>query len=819
VARHLAGRSSHNENRYVTEPTPRHRIFFAELKRRGIFKMAAVYGAVAFAVLQGADIILPSLGLPERTLTVVVVIALLGFPVAIAFAWAYELTGRGVKPEVPLSTDQLEEIAAQPRTTRWVAGVVALAFVVLMVGSGWLILARGPGDAPGADAAATSSAARIIVLPFTVRGSGEHDYLGEGMVDVLSRKLDVAGELRGVDPRAVLALVGREGGDEPGPERGRAIARRLEADYFVLGSVVEVGGQLQLDASLYDTEGGVEVIEATAVGGAEDVFGLVDEVASQLLLRAGAGSGSPVARIAAVTTDSLSALKDYLQGERALRGGQYLEAAEAFQRAVAVDSSFALAWYRLSVAYEWLTRDNLVAQSAEQAFAHSARLAERDRRLFEATVSARVGDHVQAAQQYRAIVGSYPDDVEAWFQLGEVLFHYGPTEGRSIAQSREAFERVLSYEPGHVNSIIHLGRVAAVEGDFQELDSLVDRFLAVSPDADRAVELRALRAIVTGDSIEWERTVPDLERVSDPVLLVTVAYVPVIALDLEAGRTLTGFLMTENRAPGMRALGHTYRGYLYAAQGRLTDAAAQVEAAAQFDTYRAAEFGAFFSLLPFVPATEDELLSMRVRIEALDPYAAPLTTHPSGYIRAHDDVHPQVRAALLGLLSARLGDETTAERYADELQGMESPERSPSFAEDLAAGVRAYVAWSRGESAAGLALLEQAPVQSFYQNGFRSPLYSGSLQRFQRAAFLEQVGRLEEALRWYGSFEQISMYDFVFLAPSHLRRAEIYERLGDLDQARLHYARFIELWSDPDPELRPSVDRAQERLAVLSSDR
>ncbi len=803
----------------MTEPTPRHRIFFAELKRRGILKMAALYGAVAFGVLQGADIILPSLGLPERALTFVVVIALLGFPVAIALAWTYELTGRGVKPEEPVSTDELEEIAAEPRRTRWLAGAVALAFVVLMVGSGWLILARGPGDAPRAGAAAASSAARVVVLPFTVRGSGEHEYLGEGMVDVLSRKLDVAGELRSVDPRAVLALVSREGGDVPGPEQGRAIARRLDADYFVLGSVLEVGGQLQLDASLYDTEGGVEVIEATAAGGAEDVFGLVDDVATQLLLRAGAGHGGPVARIAAVTTDSLSALKDYLQGERALRGGRYLEAADAFQRAVAVDSSFALAWYRLSVAYEWLTRDNLVAQSAEQAFRHSARLAERDRRLFEATVSARVGDPVQAAQQYRAIVGSYPDDVEAWFQLGEVLFHYGPTEGRSIAQSREAFERVLSYEPGHVNSIIHLARIAAVEGDMQELDSLVDRFLAVSPDADRAVELRVLRAIVTGDSIEWGRTAPDLERVSDPVLLVTAAYVPVIALDLEAGHTLTGFLMTENRAPGMRALGHLFRGYLNATQGRLSDAAAEVEAAARFDAYRAAEFGAFFSLLPFVPATEDELLSMRRRIEALDPSAAPPTTHPSGYIRAHDDVHPQVRAFLLGLLSARLGDEVTAERYADELQGMESPERSPSFAEDLALGVRAYVAWSQGAPAAGLALLERARLQSFYQNGFRSPLFSGSLQRYLRAMFLEGEGRLDDALRWYGSFEQISMYDFVFLAHSHLRRAEIYERLGDLDGARRHYARFVELWADPDPELRSSVERAQERLASLSPDR
>lgn len=80
---------------------------------------------------------------------------------------------------------------------------------------------------------------------------------------------------------------------------------------------------------------------------------------------------------------------------------------------------------------------------------------------------------------------------------------------------------------------------------------------------------------------------------------------------------------------------------------------------------------------------------MRRRIEALDPDAAPLTTHPSAYVRAHDDLHPHVRGFLLGLLSARLGDEAAARSYADQLQDMENPERSPSLAEHMELGIRA----------------------------------------------------------------------------------------------------------------------------------
>ncbi|UCF21001.1 MAG: tetratricopeptide repeat protein [Gemmatimonadota bacterium] len=596
----------------MTGPTPRHRTFFAELKRRGVFKVAAIYGAVAFAVLQGADIILPSLGLPEGALTLLVVIALLGFPIAVALAWAYELTGHGLKREEPAAEAELEKIAAQPRDRRWLAGVVALVFVVLMAGSGWWILTRDAGGYSPVDASDPSSAARVVVLPFTVRGSGQHDYLGEGMVDVLSKKLDVAGELRSVDPRAVLALVSREGEGPPGPQRGRAIARSLQAQYFVLGSVVEVGGRLQLDVSLYDTEGDAEAIAvATDEGSADEVFEIVDRLAAQLLLKTGGGRGSPVARIAAVTTDSLAALKDYLHGERALRAGQYLQAADAFERAVAVDSSFALAWYRLSVAYEWLTRENMMVQAAEQAFRHSARLSERDRRLLEGSVAARLGDHARAEQDYRAIVAIYPDDVEAWFQLGEVLFHYSPPEGRSIARSREAFERVLHYEPDHVSSIVHLARIAVVEGDMQKLDSLVDRFLAVNPDADRAVEMRTLRAFVIGDSIGQVRALAELRQVSDPALLVTVAYVPVMTLDIQVGVALTDLLIDAGRAPAMRSLGHVYRGYLAAAHGRFEDASAELTAAERFNAYGAIEFGAFFSTLPFFPASSEELRTIR----------------------------------------------------------------------------------------------------------------------------------------------------------------------------------------------------------------
>jgi tetratricopeptide (TPR) repeat protein len=88
-----------------------------------------------------------------------------------------------------------------------------------------------------------------------------------------------------------------------------------------------------------------------------------------------------------------------------------------------------------------------------------------------------------------------------------------------------------------------------------------------------------------------------------------------------------------------------------------------------------------------------------------------------------------------------------------------------------------------------------------------------------QAELLEQFGRAEEALQWYESIAQLNVTDLIYRAPSHLRQAEIYERLGERNEAVHHYSRFIELWKDADPELQPRVEAARRAMEALSPDR
>ena len=330
--------------------------------------------------------------------------------------------------------------ARRRASPKMLAGAAAL---VLALGLVWAVARRSATAVPTAQT-------QLAVLPFSVPSAGTFAYLAEGMVDLLSRNLSAGEALVTVDPARVMSAVRRgepRGIQDPG--RGHDIARRLGAGQYVLGSVHAVGGHLRIQAQLYrsDSAGSRTIAQAAVEGDSTSLFELVDELSAQLLVHRSGGQGARLAQTAALTTNSLTALKAYLDAERNLRSARFDSAVAGFQRAVVLDSGFALAYYRLAAAAMWTGRMGLLAPATTRALALGERLSDRDRRLLSAFAALVQGEPDVAERGYREILEAYPDDLEARFQLANLLYTYNAPRGRPPAEAVEQYGDVLSMDP------------------------------------------------------------------------------------------------------------------------------------------------------------------------------------------------------------------------------------------------------------------------------------------------------------------------------------------------------------------------------------
>ncbi|HET9455079.1 MAG TPA: serine/threonine-protein kinase [Gemmatimonadaceae bacterium] len=329
-----------------------------------------------------------------------------------------------------------------PRLRRSVVGTIAAVAVLAAGAVVWSAVHR-----PASDPHARADN-RIAVLPFAVHGT-QLQYLGHGIVDLLSRNLEGVDGLSAIDPGTVISSL-QSGATTRviDADAGEALGERFGAGWFVLGSVNPVGSRVRIQAALHRAGTREAVATAIAEGDSTELFALVDRLAGQLLVNRDPGAAQRLSRTAAITTHSLPALKAFLNAEQKLRGRAMDSAIAGYQRAIAEDSTFALAHYRLAVAAGWAERHAMSNQAVERGVLLANRLNERDRRLITAYAAYRRGAADDAERQYRAVLESYPDDLEAEFQLGDLLFQYNPLRGRPRLEARPLLDKVLALDPG-----------------------------------------------------------------------------------------------------------------------------------------------------------------------------------------------------------------------------------------------------------------------------------------------------------------------------------------------------------------------------------
>lgn len=686
-----------------------------------------------------------------------------------------------------------------PRPVR-LRSAVLLTIALLVAGAGTIVVWRTRPAAAVADPVAD----RLAVLPFEVRGSARMDYLGEGMALLLSAKLDGAGPLRSVDPEAVLNYVdGRHG--EDGAGLGRAVARRFGAAQYALGSVVEAGGRISLQVGLYDADGTLRV-QATADAADESgIFAIVDDVARTLIASRYGDVADRLSQLAARTTLSLPALKAYLAGERAFRRGRFSEAASAFERAAVADSTFALAHYRLSLASLWAdVPDTLPFDADARALRHAARLSEHDHQLLVAYDAWRRGDATEAERIYRNVLALYPDDAEAAHQLGETLFHYNPLRGRAISEAREPFERVLRVDPTNWGALWHLMLLAGSDRRAADFDALGERLHGLDAEPAKALELRVLEAFAAHDEAAIATVEAEL-RAAHPLQVHDIAWRIAVHLHQPAdARRVARLAVTPDRHPFSRQMAHVQLAYLELALGRDRAATHEIREGGRVRSTEPTDaLLAYRAVLPFRERPRAELEELRADL------AAPVWPDATMEYRI-------IHAYMLGTIDVALGDTAAALEKAALMELRAADLGVTDGYRPLAEALRAEVAYRGGRRMEALQRLEQAPLERWFGWATSTPILSNTQTRWLRAEVLREMGRLEEALGWYASFGEHAVHDLVFLAPSHQRRAEIHELLGQRAAAARHYAAVIDLWRHADPEFQPVVEEARRRLAAIA---
>ena len=711
------------------------------------------------------------------------------------------------------ATPTAQATGEAPRRRVGIALRVALAAAtVIVLVSGWRFLRSG---FTASDASDASDAPTIAVLPFDVRGDPDLDYLREGMTDLLSIGLDGVAGLRSTDPRLVFTVTRREGDGSPRAEAAARIAEQVGAEMYVTGSVLEAGGRITLTGTLHERNGRVRTSARTRTTEASQLFDLVDELARQLMAGVLDSVPNDLIRLAARTTNSVAALRAFLEGERAIRGGRHAVALEAFQQAVAEDTTFALAYYRLGAAGRWTTEYALANAAAEKAARYGEALPSYARRLLVAFQAIRRGGYAEAESLYRAGVASRPSDVDAWFGLGDLYYHYNALRGRSKGEGRSAFERALAIDPEDGQSRLHLLELSVWEGNAAKVDSLLT---GLDEGSDFAAKWPFVRALIVRDTAAVAQSTEAFRQLDDRGLVRVVIHSASAFPSNLAGATRVLALLTEpTRSSGWRAYGHHLRAQVELARGRWGAARADLTAMGSFEPAAATEYGALLSVAPFLPLDRDALLALRSALAGWD--AAPTPPTSNSVFAVHDGLHPQLRHYLLGLVSARLGDTVMALRFADSLAAASLDSTRTMLARNLARAVRARVIHQRGDAAAALAELGQPWLDPRTQATHRSSIFSQVADRYLRAELLREAGRFVEAIDGYAAVGDYSLDGLMYAGPSHLRRAEIYLKLGDRAKATTHLRRFIDMWRECDPALRPVRDAAESQLRELGSPR
>ncbi len=451
------------------------REFLVELRRRKVYRVAVVYAVVAFVIWQAAEIAFPALHLPEWTLTLVVVLTLVGFPIALLLAWAFEITPEGVKLTEPRADEGM--VSAR---RRWLPPALAgLALLALVIAAGWWVL-RQRGEPP-------DERKTLVVLPFENLGPPEEEYFADGVTEeITSRLARISG----------LGVIGRTSAIQykNSEKRISEIGEELAVDYVLEGTVrwekaAEGESRVRVTPQLIrvtdETHLWTEPYEEALSGIFQIQTDIAERVAAALQVTL---LGAEREALEAEPTENLEAYDYYLRGidyyrrgflEREIRLGIHM-----FERAVELDPTFALAHAWLG--FEHTGMYHLFYDRSAERLAEARAALDEALRLEPELPEAHLMfcfyywtllEHDRALEHCAVAERSLPNESELWRFMGLIKMWEGEFE-----EALEYQRKAQSLDPRYAIHPMNVGGVYRWMRRYPEAVESYERAIALLPD-------------------------------------------------------------------------------------------------------------------------------------------------------------------------------------------------------------------------------------------------------------------------------------------------------------------------------------------------
>lgn len=441
--------------------------FFAELRRRRVLKAAAFYAIAAWVVVEVAATVVPLLHLPDWTATLVLVLAILGFPFVFVFAWVYDVTRLGVKV-----TSDATQAPAPPAV---------------------------PADARS-----------IAVLPFVdMSPDKDQEYFADGVAEEILNVLARLPHLRVAARTSAFAFKGRN-------EDVRSIGAQLLVASVLEGSVRKSGNRIRVTTQLIDVTNGYHLWSERYDRELGDIFVIQDEIAESVVKALDVAVGGHAPRVESVTSD-VGAYDYYLRGRAGMNLYRRLtveDALQMFRKAIELDQNYAAAHAAAAEAsckiYQFGRQDPEILESAGQYARRAVELAP-DMALAHVAhghVLSVEKKQEEAAGAFQTALRLDPLSFEAHYQYARACWAVGNLEQAAEHFKRAAELRVEDYQAlGLLASIYHAqGRNADEDAVIRESHERVKRHLALNADDARALYFGAGQLMHLGDrqrALEW----------------------------------------------------------------------------------------------------------------------------------------------------------------------------------------------------------------------------------------------------------------------------------------------------------------------------